>query len=214
MLGISIKGTIYRSRDHGFKWVKLKKRLLLSITQKLKKFKGVTNVFQSKNDSNAFILLGDSTISFTTEDCGSSFKSFPHAQGVVKVQMHPSKQGTFLMLVSKVRKCLTPLCLPNKSLFLVQKSGKEVTRVQKNVLDFAWAFQSETAEEGFPEDRIIIQRQVEGGEVEGKKWSEKYSIFYSDDLFRTKPKTLLHRGNKFALSTHFIFVAKVLSEKR
>jgi hypothetical protein len=118
------------------------------------------------------------------------------------------------MIVSKDRKCLTPLCLPNKSLYLVEQFGKSIKRVQKNVIDFSWAFQEETADQDFPKNRVIFQKQVEGGEIKGKKWSGKYSVFMSDDLFKTKPKILLHKGNKFALSTHFLFVAKVVSEKR
>lgn len=50
--------------------------------------------------------------------------------------------------------------------------------------------------------------------MEGKRWSSKYSVLYSDNLFKTQPKVLMKKGNRFAMSTHFLFIAKVKSEKR
>lgn len=129
MMGVTIKGTQYRSLNNGFKWTKLRKRLRLSKKQKNERFNGVTNIFQNKADANEFLLIGDEKVSFITRDCGATFSSFLHEKGVFKVQFHPEKQGIFLMLVAKDRKCLTPLCLPNKTLYLAEQYGKVVKKV-------------------------------------------------------------------------------------
>lgn len=81
-------------------------------------------------------------------------------------------------------------------------------------MDFAWAYQESTASKNFPEDRIILLKQAEGGKVKSQKWSDKYSVFYSDNLFQSKIKILLEKGNRFALSDHFLFIAKLVSEEQ
>lgn len=177
-------------------------------------FDGITNVLQNKNSIDHFIFTGDKKISFTTTDCGKNFKTFAHPTGLEKLQFHPEKPDFLLMLFTKKRHCLTPLCLPNRNLYFSKNYGKTLLKVSKNVLDFTWAYQEETADKNFPVNRIILLKQTEGGEVEGKRWSSKYSVLYTDNLFKTKPKILMKHGNRFAMSTHFLFIAKVLSEKR
>ena len=118
------------------------------------------------------------------------------------------------MLFTKKRTCLTPLCLPNRNLYLTNDYGKTLLRVQKNILDFSWGYQPDTATDNFPVDRIVLLKQLEGGKVRGKKWSSKYSVLVNDDLFQSKPKVLVDKGNRFAMSAHFLFVAKVVSEKK
>lgn len=102
-------------------------------------FEGITNVLHNKNSVDEFIFTGDKKLSFTTTDCGLNFKTFTHPTGLEKLQFHPNKHGYLLMLFTKKRTCLTPLCLPNRNLYLSKDFGQKLYKVQKNILDFTWA---------------------------------------------------------------------------
>lgn len=122
----------------------------------------MTNVIQHKSQKNVFVFVGSDNVSFRSSDCLGQISLFTHKKGLHKVSFHPLDYKKILLLVVKKRKCLTPLCLPNRNLYLTEDFLKTIKRVAKNVLDYNWAFNQETADKGFPKNRVIILKQVEG----------------------------------------------------
>lgn len=143
---------------------KVVKNINKGIKKKRKKIKfdGVTNIIQHKTDKNTLIFVGSENISFKTKNCGHSIEYFQHKKGIHKISFHPTDPNKILFLIVKKRICLTPLCLPNRNLYLSKNFLKDCKRVDKNVLDFSWGYNPETAEPKFPKYRIILLRQIEG----------------------------------------------------
>jgi hypothetical protein len=170
MILYTIKGSVYTSRDNGFTWVSMQQRMhgvIESLNRgraksKTLKFDGVTSIIQNKQNRNMFIFTGNENVSFKTKDCGKMMLAMKHKKSIEKVSFHPVDQDKILILVTKKRKCLTPLCLPNRNLFLSTDFGSNFKKVEKNVIDFSWAYVGETASKKFPKDRVIFLKQVEG----------------------------------------------------
>lgn len=171
ILSYTIKGTVYVTNNGGEKWESLRndmKKIVLGLNVGIKKkkdkikFDGITNVIQHKRDKNVLIFIGSENISFKTTNCGRSISYFTHKKGIHKVSFHPTNSNKILFLIVKKRNCLTPLCLPNRSLYLSTNFLIDFKKVEKNILDFTWAYIPETAQKGFPIDRIILLKQIEG----------------------------------------------------
>ena len=158
-----------------------------------------------------FIFLGRGKISFSTQDCGETINLIYHKKGIAKINFHPIDKNKLLALVVKKRRCITPFCKPHRDLIYTKNFGKTWEKISKNVIDFSWAYIPETCKKGFPVNRIIILKQVEGGKVESSEWTDKYSVFFSDNFF-TQKTLLKEHGNRFALSKHFLYIAQASDE--
>ena len=64
-----------------------------------------------------------------------------------------------------------------------------------------------------PKERIIIAHEPKGkGHQKLSGWSERIQVSYSDDFFKTS-KVLVKGGNKFLLTSFFLFVVQVNDEE-
>ena len=168
----TIKGTVYVSNDHGVEWKNIHPAMqnqLMDMNKGYKetrrtkyKFDGVLNIVQHPANKDKMVFIGNENVSFRTSNCGGIVTPFKHRKGISKLEFHPTDENKLLLLSVKKRKCLTPLCLPDRNLYLSIDFGKTVNKVEKNVLDFGWAYVEETARKGFPKYRVILLKQVEG----------------------------------------------------
>ncbi len=63
-----------------------------------------------------------------------------------------------------------------------------------------------------PYERIILSYEAKGkGHQKLTGWNSNFHVVMSDDFFRTS-KILVPGGNKFLITSHYIFVAKVSEE--
>jgi len=208
-IALTIFGSVYTTNTRGSIWSKFNKEFKDTARKQGIDTKGKTlYIIQNKAQKNHLVFVGKGKLSFVTKDCASHIEILRIGKGIRKVQFHPTDPEKLLALIVKIRKCLTPLCLPNSTLFYTKDSGKTWEKIKKHVIDFSWAYQTETANPSFPVNRIIALVQSDGGLVDIPQWTDKYSI-YSTDNFFTQSKLIIKRGSRFALSKHFLYIAQV-----
>jgi hypothetical protein len=73
---------------------------------------------------------------------------------------------------------------------------------------------SDTFSTYIPNERIIIAHEPTGkGHQKLSGWSERINVAYSDDFFKTQVKVLAPGGNKFLVTTFFLFIVQVNDEE-
>lgn len=208
----TVKGTLYRSEDHGKTLEKISTDLarIARATQPEKKIDGsVHSILKSEADGNLVIFLGNQGANWISEDCGKLNSLLQTEKNINEFRLHPRERTWLLGSAWTDSKSETER---KQELFYSGDLGRSWTRLIDYVYDFEWGVARADFPEEIPRERIILARNKKAeGNQSLIEWSRDIDIIVSDDFFKTF-SVLVLQGNKFMISSTFFFVARVIKE--
>jgi len=161
---------------------------------------------QSPIDKNMMIMLGTKGVNWVTENCGETFKAMDQGRPVTEIEFHPTERNWFLAAAWTLCEDFDgEPCKKYKEVFVTRDLGETWTLLEDYVFQFSWAYVNDPTSE-VPKERILITHDpTHKGHQKLHGWSEKLQVSYSDDFFKSA-KVLAKSGNKFLLTSYFLFV--------
>ena len=166
------------------------------------------------------MFVGTKGINWVTEDCGQTIKSLNSGKKIEEFMYHPTQKGWALAASwTACEDFVDEPCRIYKELYVTKDLGTKWTYLTNYVFDFEWGETSYTADlrkqkdmmREFPEERIFLTREPINGDHQTRagtrgKWSSVVNLYMSDDLFKTKEKMILERGNTIVKTQKYMFV--------
>ncbi len=161
------------------------------------------------------IFLGTHGVNWIGEDCGRKIKALNHGRKIKEFIFHPTERNWGL--ASAFTLCedfVGEPCKIYKELFVTRDLGENWDLIASYVVQFNWGvFDEDHIKAGVPKERILVTHEPRGrGDQQHSGWNYKIDFMYSDDFFKTK-RTGAHKGNKFMITKHYLFVAQVLDQE-
>lgn len=208
----TVKGRIYRSTNEGDAWSDVTEKLKNLVDSTSASTMFITNLKASPADKNTVLITGSKGNHFVSTDAGENWRRLRQKSQVHTFIFHKTRATWALMST------WTQACDPkNKEelgddpgpcthmLYITKDMGRTFNLVASYVVQFSWG----AAQHG-QQDRIYFThfRKKSGDQEKLALWSKGVDFAYTDDVGQ-KVTRLVYRGNKFLLSSGFIFVAKL-----
>ena len=212
LIALTIQGIVYKSSDHGFNWISLKKSLQKSMEfENINSDGNVLNIIQSPIDKNLLLLQGTEGSSWITTDCGELVSVIHHGSNLMKFQYHPTQRTWILGLSRNIcRDSYSKNCTNKSELIVTLDLGDTWKTLADEVSDFSWGLVPNNADLNFPERRILVQKKNSSQKdlisLDRTSWNHHLSVYMSDDFFHTTEELIKH-GNRFALTKYYLFIA-------
>jgi phage pi2 protein 07 len=201
----SSDGTVYRSRDRGLSWKRLKSLMMKHAGQVADENQDIGKVhkmLQSPVDDQLVVFLGTNGINWVSEDCGGNLSALNSGKRIQEFLFHPTQRNW--ALAASWTTCAEfedEPCRIFKELYYTKDTGEEWNYITNYVFDFEWG-QSKMAKDNsvqIPDDRIWLTRDDTNTKHQShsKKisWSTNIDLYMSDDYFATSPVMALEQGN-------------------
>jgi hypothetical protein len=219
VLVLTERNSLYRSDDKGFSYKKLNDVLTHTGKQELEESDNeigkVSKILESPVDKSLVVFLGTHGINWVGEDCGRKIKALNHGRKVQEYVFHPTERNWGLASAFTLCEDFTngEPCKIYKELFLTRDLGENWDILGSYIVQFGWGvLGEEQIKQGVPKERILVTLEPRGkGSQVNRGWNYKIDFIYSDDFFKTK-RIGAHKGNKFLLTKHYIYVAQVLDQ--
>lgn len=186
---------ILRSDNKGKDWEKMK----LSSSSTPIKFKS------SKIEPNKVVIFTSNDDTHITNDCGKTIIKIPFH--ILDYQFHPYVNEWALAIIKKNK---------SQTLIVTLDNSQSFKEIISNVVQVGWGSQS--SEDKVPSQRILLTyypKQSLLNKNNSKnwflEWTYKIDFVYSDDFFETTIAAV-QKGNKFIMTTNYLFVAVLLDE--
>ena len=212
--------SLYRSDDKGFTWKKLNDIMTNTGKDTLEENENeigkVSQILMSPVDKNLVIFLGTHGINWVSHDCGRKVEAMNHGRKITEFIFHPFERDWVLASAYTICEDFgNEPCRNFKEIFITKNMGNDWDLLLSYVVQFNWGVTSDSHHKvhGIPKERIIASYDPRGrGDQKQIGWNYKIDLIYSDDFFRTK-KIAAHKGNKFLLTDHYLFVAQVADQE-
>jgi hypothetical protein len=220
VITLTVNNSLYRSDDKGFSFKKLNDVLMHTGKQELEENDNeigkVSRILESPVDKSLLIFLGTHGINWIGEDCGRRVKALNHGRKIQEYVFHPTERNWGLASAFTLCEDFTngEPCKIYKELFVTRDLGENWDILGSYVVQFGWGVvDEEHIKSGVPKERILLSLEPRAkGHQNNKGWSYKIDFIYSDDFFKTK-RIAAHKGNKFLLTKHYLFVAQVVDQE-
>ena len=156
------------------------------------------------------IFFGDEGVVWVSQDCGHTIRALYQGQAIERYEFHPTEPQWGLASSIQPCKDTTPGCKVRRELFYTANLGNSWMKVAEYVEQFGWGMlDDEHIRMGIPKERILVvsHSRGQGHQDFSGGWSGSLDLHQSDDLFESKPTLLVKHGNRFSLSSHFLYVA-------
>lgn len=211
--------SLYKSEDKGFSWKKLNDIMNHTGKEQLdpddSEIGKVSEIIHSPVDKNLVIFLGTHGINWVSQDCGRKIEAMNHGRKIHEFIFHPTERNWVLASAYTICEDFqNEPCKNFKEIFVTKDLGDTWTLLLSYVVQFNWGVVSSNhINKGLPKERIIASYDPRGrGDQKQVGWNYKIDLVYSDDFFKTK-KIAAHKGNKFLLTEHYLFVAQVADQE-
>jgi hypothetical protein len=213
----SSDGTVYRSRDRGLSWKRLKNLMAKQgrdVADDSQDIGKVHKMLQSPVDDQLVVFLGTNGINWVSEDCGGNVSGLNSGKRIQEFLFHPTQRNW--ALAASWTTCAEfddEPCRIYKELYYTKNSGVEWNYITNYVFDFEWGQSSAAKKEGIviPDDRIWLTRDDTNTKHQKRNkkisWSVDIDLYYSDDYFQTAPVMALEQGNTIIKTPTYMFVS-------
>jgi len=157
-------GSIYRSRDRGSNWKRLKSLMAksgMSVADDQQDIGKVHKVVQSPSDDDVVVFLGTQGINWVSEDCGGNIRALNAGKFVQEFMFHPT-QRSWAMAASwtSCAEFMNEPCKIYKELFVTRNLGEEWNFLTNYVYDFEWGQTKFAKDKGvkIPDERIFVTK--------------------------------------------------------
>eukprot|EP00939_MAST-03C_sp_MAST-3C-sp1_P004380 g4380.t1 len=200
---------LYRSTDEGKTWVDQMPRLRRSDVTG-----GVVSMEVSGADENKLVFLSDKQVHWATANAGKTYTTLTESLRFHEMKLHP-KNGNMMLMCVLSEKCHTAdpndpgVCF--KQLYVTTDFGRNWKFLTDYIVQFDWAHNLQRGQaDGLPENSIMASEfNIKSGNQRFGFWDRNVDFVVSNDLWSTKPKVYVERGNRFLFTAKFLFVAKV-----
>jgi len=213
----SSDGTVYRSRDRGLSWKRLKNLMAKQardVADDSQDIGKVHKMLQSPVDDQLVVFLGTNGINWVSEDCGGNVSGLNSGKRIQEFLFHPT-QRTWALAASWTT-CAEfddEPCRIYKELYYTKNGGIEWNYITNYVFDFEWGMSPAAKKDGIviPDDRIWLTRDDTNTKHQKRSkkisWSIDIDLYYSDDYFQTAPVMALEQGNTIIKTPTYMFVS-------
>eukprot|EP00743_Colponemidia_sp_Colp-15_P002319 GILK01002514.1.p1 GENE.GILK01002514.1~~GILK01002514.1.p1 ORF type:complete len:898 (+),score=135.65 GILK01002514.1:39-2696(+) len=217
-------GSLYRSDDFGRAWVPLLSVLQAtgSLVSGHDEVGVVSKLVVSPGEQDLIVAIGTKNHHWISNDRGKSWRALNEGRALHEIMIHPL-QSRWALASSWTPDCTNEseegYCV--KELYMTKNLAEKKPlweKISDYVVQFSWAKQVDNPFWDAPEipvERIIVSRF---SDAEGKQkvggWHQDVDTVFSDDFFKSAPRLLMPRGNKFLFSNNFMFVAQVDAKKK
>lgn len=177
-----------------------------------KKIGKISSIVRSPVDKKLIIFLGTHGINWISENCGTNVKALNHGRKIEEYHFHPFERTWGLAAAfSLCEDYIDEPCRINKEVFVTKDLGENWQILASYVIQFGWGVLDRLQHfKGIPSERILLSYEPFGkGHQKFNGWNYKIDFAYSDDFFKTKT-AVVHKGNKFLLTEHYLYVAQVV----
>eukprot|EP00501_MAST-03F_sp_TOSAG23-6_P002230 GSMAST32.ASY1.ANO1.2330.1 assembled CDS len=207
VLLLTEQNTVYRSSDAGRSWTNQTSRL-----EKFQKEKGIVEIVQSPVNKDFAILVSKDKVHWSTKDCGKTWSTINEKMVFTEMKMHPKDVNLILAAVMSdncKNKSSEGFCY--KNLYLSEDFGATWKFLQHYIVQFEWAHNLERGQaDRLPLHAIFATEfNVKSGHQRFGFWDQRIDFVETTDYWKTQPKVLVKRGNRFLFTPKFLFVAQV-----
>ena len=201
------KNILYRSTDEGKSWSDEMSRLKRSDSTG-----GVVSMELSGADKNRLVFLSDGRVHWATSDAGRTYKQITDTYRFHEVKLHP-KDGNMMLTCVLSDKCHdsseSGYCY--KKLYVSKDFGKSWKFLTDYIVQFDWAHNLQRGQaDKLPKVSVMASEfKSKRGDQRFGYWDRNIDFVISNDLWESKPRVLVPRGNRFLFTSKFLFVAKV-----
>ena len=210
------EGTIYRSRDRGLSWKRLKSLLSstgFSVADEDQEIGFVHKMIQSPNDDQLVVFIGSNGINWISEDCGGNIKGLNSGKRIQEFLFHPTQRSWALAASwTSCEEFVDEPCRIYKELYYSKDLGENWNYMTNYVFDFEWGQSTEAVKNGYeiPDDRVFLTRDSDNKKHQnaGRKlnWSIDIDLFYTDDYWKSNVLAL-EQGNTIIKTPQYMFVS-------
>jgi photosystem II stability/assembly factor-like uncharacterized protein len=135
-------GTIYRSRDRGLSWKRLRNLLQkqgVQVADETQEIGHVHRMIQSPNDDQLVVFLGTNGINWVSEDCGANIKALNSGKRILEFLYHPTQRNWALAASwTSCAEFIDEPCRIYKELYYTKDLGENWNYMTNYVFDFEW----------------------------------------------------------------------------
>lgn len=169
----------------------------------------ISFMFQNPVDRNTIIFKSPDNVYFITRDCGDNISLVFRGMEVLKLKFHPIDKNKIITKIYILCNKLDKNCTPGYFMRYSEDGAKSWVNLgeAKRILNFEWARVSENAVDS-PQNRIIFIHS----EFIPEKNENKFSLYYTDDLFKSE-NLVLSNVKEFKLNSKFIYIDVIKNGK-
>ncbi len=205
VLVLTDKGVLYKSDDEGRTWNNEMPKLgaTLSTTR-------VISMIPSPIDPTRVFFLGNGKNHWSTTTEGRQY-NVHNDLPLHEVKLHP-KDAKLVLASTMSKSChdgSRGSCY--KQLYVSYDFGKSWTMKTNYIVQFDWAHNLlDHQAKGLPMNAIFFTEfKTKKGNQKFGSWDRDIDFFISKDMFESKPKLLVERGNRFLFTSKYMFIAQV-----
>ena len=163
-------------------------------------------------DKNRLVFLSDGRVHWATSDAGRTYKQITDTYRFHEVKLHP-KDGNMMLTCVLSDKCHdsseSGYCY--KKLYVSKDFGKSWKFLTDYIVQFDWAHNLQRGQaDKLPKVSVMASEfKSKRGDQRFGYWDRNIDFVISNDLWESKPRVLVPRGNRFLFTSKFLFVAKV-----